>query len=580
MSESRVLREGESPQVYELVTSSADFEMVATALDNTPLVAVDIETTGLDPRADRIRLLSVGTDTIDGGHVSFLIDCFAVDPAPLWSLLAEKELVFHNGLFDLGFLALRGFWPGQVHDTMLMAKLLASGTRDGAALADCCQRYLGRELDKSEQASDWCGSLSPRQLDYAAKDVQVLVPLFRVLHRQIAEAGLNGVADLERRCLPALVWMGHKGIAFDSEAWMALAAEAEQQADECRIHLDAIAPAAPGSLPGISQWNWDSAADGQKALAAAGIAIESTRHDELAGIDHPLANALREYRALRKRSTSYGGSWLKHVRDGRIFAKWWQIGADSGRMSCSHPNLQNLPRDPRYRKCFVAPPGRLLIKADYSQIELRIAARVANESTMIEAFRRGEDLHLLTARQILGKSEVSKSDRQLAKALNFGLLYGMGANALRAYANANYGVDLADAQAQEYRRAFFRTYPGLASWHAAVGRSGNEPVEGRTLLGRRKLGITHFTEKLNMPVQGAGADGLKLALALMWEQREQCRDAVPVLAVHDEIVVECDAERADAAARWLKQAMVDAVSPMIAPVPVEVEVTTGRTWGG
>lgn len=580
MKESRVWREGESPPVYELITSSADFGMVAAALDNTPLVAVDTETTGLDPRADRIRLLSIGTDTIDGGHVSFLIDCFAVDPAPLWSLLAEKELVFHNGLFDLGFLALRGFWPGQIHDTMLMAKVLASGTRNGAALADCCQRHLGLELDKSEQTSNWAGGLSPGQLVYAAKDVQVLIPLFRSLHRQIAGAGLGDVADLERRCLPALAWMGHRGIAFDSESWMALAAETERQADECRVRLDSLAPASPGSLPGISQWNWDSPPDVHRALAAVGAAIESTRDGELAGVGHPLAEALREYRAWRKRSTSYGRSWLKHVRDGRVFAKWWQIGADSGRMSCSHPNLQNLPRDPRYRKCFVAPPGRLLIKADYSQIELRIAAKVANETTMIEAFRRGDDLHLVTARQILGKSEVSKSDRQLAKALNFGLLYGMGAIALRAYSNANYGVDLTDVQAQEYRRAFFRTYPGLAAWHAAVGRSGNRPVEGRTLLGRRKLGITHFTEKLNMPVQGAGADGLKLALALMWERREQCRDAVPVLAVHDEIVVECDVEKADAAARWLRQAMVDAVSPMIAPVPVEVEVTCGRSWGG
>jgi DNA polymerase-1 len=175
---------------------------------------------------------------------------------------------------------------------------------------------------------------------------------------------------------------------------------------------------------------------------------------------------------------------------------------------------------------------------------------------------------------------VTKGDRQLAKALNFGLLYGMRAAALRTYAKTNYGVELSEQQARDYRAAFFRNYPGLAAWHRRVGRSGQDPVECRTLAGRRKLGITHFNEKLNMPIQGCGADGLKLALALLWERRDQCPSAVPVMAVHDEIVLECDADRADAAAAWLKQAMIDAMTPLVRPVPVEVEAKVGSTWGG
>jgi DNA polymerase-1 len=571
---------GQSAPPYILVANAADLGMVATALDNTPTVAVDIETTGLDPRADRIRLLSLATDTVDGGTVNFLIDWFAIDPAPFLSLLAEKELVFHNGLFDLGFLARRGFQPARVHDTMLMAKLLAAGTTGRVALADCCKRYLGREVDKTEQTSDWKGKLSEDQLAYAARDVQVLVPLFRVLSEQIAGTGLAKVADLESRCLLALVWMSHQGVAVNSKAWLALAAETVHQADEARNRLDGIAPQSPDSLPGTTAWNWDSPIDVRRAFALVGITVDSTRDDALAEVDHPLAEAVREYRALRKRTSSYGEAWLTHVIEGRVFAKWWQIGADSGRMSCSDPNLQNLPRDMRYRNCFAAPQGKRLVKADYSQIELRIAARVANDKTMIEAFRRGDDLHVLTARQILGNAEVSKADRQLAKALNFGLLYGMGAKALRAYSKANYGVELTLQQAQDYRSAFFRTYPGLAAWHRAVGRSGKQAIDCRTLVGRRKLGVTYFSEKLNMPVQGSGADGLKLALALLWERRDQCAGAFPVMAVHDEIVVECNSEQADAAAAWLKQAMIDAMTPLVTPVPVEVEVKIGQTWGG
>lgn len=566
---------------YILVSHPADLASVTTAIDNTPLVAVDLETTGLNPRTDRIRLLSLATDTVDGGSVNFLIDCFSVDPAPLWDLLGDKELVFHNGLFDLGFLFVAGFKPrGYVHDTMLLAKLLASGTRDGVSLAECCQRHLGLALDKSEQISDWSGKLSGSQLAYAARDVQVLVPLFRTLRELVIASDLTDVADLECRCLPALVWVSNQGVAINTEAWLGLAAEADRQAKEVRARFDAMAPPSPDCLPGISSWNWDSPADVKQAFAIVGVTTDSTRDDTLAEIDHPLASALRNYRALQKRSSTYGAEWLKYVVDGRVYAKWWQIGADSGRMSCSSPNLQNLPRDVRYRKCFIAPPGKLLVKADYSQIELRIAAKVANESTMIEAFRRGDDLHTLTAKQILGKEQVTKGDRQLAKALNFGLLYGMGAPALRSYAKTNYGVELSEQQAREYRNAFFQTYPGLAAWHRAVGRTGNEAIEGRTLVGRRKLGITHFTERLNMPVQGSGADGLKLALALLWERRDQCPGAVPVMAVHDEIVIECDADHADAAAAWLKQAMIDAMTPLVRPVPVEVEVKVEETWGG
>ena len=199
---------------------------------------------------------------------------------------------------------------------------------------------------------------------------------------------------------------------------------------------------------------------------------------------------------------------------------------------------------------------------------------------MIEAYRRGDDLHMLTARQLVGKDEVTKADRQLAKAVNFGLLYGMGARGFRIYARSKYGVELTEAQAQQYRAAFFAAYPALAAWHRKIGRTEKRPIETRTLAGRRVLNVTGFNEKLNTPVQGTGADGLKQALGLLWERRGQCPGAVPVLVVHDEIVVECDAAQADAVAAWLKQAMLDGMASLVAPVPVEVEVQIAPTWGG
>jgi DNA polymerase-1 len=227
-----------------------------------------------------------------------------------------------------------------------------------------------------------------------------------------------------------------------------------------------------------------------------------------------------------------------------------------------------------------APDGRVLVKADYSQIELRIAAKVAGDRAMLEAYGRGEDLHVLTARRVLGLSEVTKQHRQLAKALNFGLLFGMGAPGFRQYARSNYGVDLTAGQAVEYRAAFFAAYPELAAWHRRV--RCEHALETRTVAGRRRLLDTKVSDtlRLNSPVQGTGADGLKLALALLWERQAECPGAYPVLVVHDEIVVECAAEQVESVSAWLKQAMLDGMAPLIAPVPCQVEVSVGPTWGG
>jgi DNA polymerase I-like protein with 3'-5' exonuclease and polymerase domains len=564
-----------------LVGDRAGLDMVAAALEETALVGLDVETTGLDPRADRVRLLSLCTDTIDGGRFTYLVDCFAIDPSPLWDALAAKELVLHHAAFDLAFLARMGFTPvGKVRDTMLLAQLLTAGTSERATLAACCERWLARPIDKALQKSQWSGELTDAQLAYAALDVEVLAPLFKTLAAKIKEAGLVEAAKIEQRCLPAIVWIGQQGVALDKNAWKTLADAACREADHLRQELDRQAPARPGTFDGMAGWNWDSTHQAREALALAGCEVENTADETLAAVDHPLAQLLRRYRLARKRGSTYGIDWLAHVReDGRVYPSWRQIGAASGRMSCSDPNMQQLPRGD-YRRCIVAPPGRVLVKADYSQIELRIAAKISGDKALLDAYQRGDDLHSITARNVLGIADVTKQHRQLAKALNFGLLYGMGARGFRQYAKSQYGLDLTEDEARRYRDAFFKSYPGLATWHRRV--RSRKATETRTLAGRRRLlnDKTPDTHRLNTPVQGTGADGLKLALVLLWERREQAPCAFPVLAVHDEIVVEANADQANAVGSWLKDAMVEAMAPLIAPVPVEVEVKIARTWGG
>ncbi len=332
-------------------------------------------------------------------------------------------------------------------------------------------------------------------------------------------------------------------------------------------------------------WNWNSPPQILKAFALQEIVLPDTKEETLSQCEHPLAHILLKYRKVSKLVGTYGNKLLGFVEDGRIYASWRQVGAGTGRMACSSPNLQNLP--PEVRKHVRAPEGRILVKADYSQIELRIAAKISGDERMLEAYEKGEDLHTLTARNITGRKEITKEERKLAKALNFGLIYGQGARGLKDYARASYGVEMSREEADLYRRRFFDTYPGLKHWHEWERREwqrGN--TETRTLTGRRRTGLTTLTERLNSPVQGTGADGLKLALAFLYERRGECPGAVPILAVHDEIVLECEEDQTEKAKGWLERAMKDGMEEVInAPetagthVPVEVEAESGRSWG-
>jgi DNA polymerase I-like protein with 3'-5' exonuclease and polymerase domains len=201
---------------------------------------------------------------------------------------------------------------------------------------------------------------------------------------------------------------------------------------------------------------------------------------------------------------------------------------------------------------------------------------------MLAAYRNGEDLHTLTAARFLGvdPSAVAKEARQMAKPVNFGAIYGLGSKSLRAKAKADYGKDMTEKQAKGFLDAFFTEFPGVRAWHNVI--KSQKTTEVRTLGGRRiAVEPEQFHgAKANYVVQGTGGDGLKRALALMWERKEECPSAEPVLAVHDEVVVEVPEADAKCAKAWVERCMVDAMAPLIDPVPVEVESQVGPTWGG
>ncbi len=566
-----------------VIRDAAALEAALPALLAAQVIGLDTETTGLDPHSDRLRLIQLAVP----GAV-YVIDCFAVPAVALAPVLrAVQRLIGHNLSFDLRFLLANGLpMPDgeQLFDTMLASRLLLSGLsepRGTHSLAGVAERYLDLAVDKTEQRSDWSGTLSDAQIAYAAKDATVLLPLVEKLDAALKEADLVRVAAIEMRALPAIAWLEYSGAPFDREAWTELADEAV--AEQTRLEGELTAVSGTADMFGDSGVNWGSPDQLAKLLRNRGHAVERTDEATLQALVsvEPLAPLLLRHREASRKASAYGSEFLQHVhaRTGRVHADFTQIGASSGRMACSRPNLQNIPRDAAYRACFRPASGRALIKADYSQIELRIAAQVSRDPVLLAAYREGADVHLRTAAAVMGveESAVTKQQRQLAKALNFGLLYGMGAPRLRDYAASTYGVALSEREALTFRDRFFQTYPGLRRWHR---NQPDRPIETRTLAGRRRLAVDRFVDKLNLPIQGAGADILKLALARLWEDRTSHPSALPVLCVHDEIVLECDAERATGVAEWLKRHMEAAGAELLADVPVVADVSIAADWSG
>ena len=287
--------------------------------------------------------------------------------------------------------------------------------------------------------------------------------------------------------------------------------------------------------------NWHSSNQVLAVLLHLGFPVGSIAKDMLKMLktEHPLVTTFLERVALVE-GTKRGAPWIEaYWRDGRIYANWLQMGSTAGRMSCKEPNLQNIPRSKAYRSCFVAPDGHAIIKADYAQIELRIAAVIAEETRMLDAIRGGEDLHRTTAARVRGKDQgdVTPEERQIAKMVNFGLIYGLGAESLQKKVYDEARIAITTQEADAFRQTFFDLYPAFRQWHGRLRRQIQQQgsIETRTLRGRRRLGIRSYTDGANTPVQGSAADGFKLAVAQLYKDRHAHPEARVIGVVHDEI---------------------------------------------
>jgi len=576
---------------FTLITNAVELQNAVTELATQHAIGIDTETTGLDPYYSRIRLLQMASP-----ERSYVVDLFKVDAFAHQGLRILLEAsrpvkVLHNAKFDYKMIKhLTGIEMGPMFDSMLADIIVLAGKSGSHSLASCCERYLDKSIDKSLQTSDWSGPLSEGQLEYAALDTVLTLQLRERLIPQLKESGLIDTAKLEFDSIAPIATMELNGVYLDADCWRAVVKHSEEGYNKIAAELkeELAAGVAQRNLFGEPDINLDSPSqilDAVKRIT--GLDIEGTRASALHPLaaQYPVIQKLLEYRTAQKSVTSYGENVLRYInkKTGRIHADFFQIGTPSGRMSCHDPNLQQVPNSPEYRSCFKAPPGRKLIIADYSQIELRILAEFSQDKKLLDGFNKGIDLHRMTASQMLNIpfDEITKDQRDAAKRLNFGLIYGMGAQGLSNQINVS--VEEAEGMIQQY----FKAYSGVHRWLTDAGDAAVRDRQCRTKLGRlwqfdfdsndRSAVAAYIRAGKNFPFQGTNADITKRALVLMFQPLSRL-NAMVVNCIHDEIVVEASAENAEEVAATVEQAMVTAGQETLKSVPTVVNTVISDCW--
>jgi DNA polymerase-1 len=511
----------------------------------------------------------------------------------------EVEKVAHGLKAAMHGLATLGLaWRGPGMDTELASRLLLP-TRREHALLDVVRERIANELPRDpsggdaarragrvavegvpvEEVAAWCGAGAAalpdlaRSLRTALEDEKVLA-----LYEQV-----------ERPLVPVLVAMERIGIAVDRAAMAGMSEEFGRSMDELlvRIHSAAGHPFNVASTRELSQVLFEELKLPVAKRLKTGPSTDQDVLEKLAE-SHPLPALVLEHRSLSKLKGTYVDTLPALIApDGRIHTTFHQAGAATGRLSSSDPNLQNIPvrteLSRRIRAAFVAPPGRRLLSADYSQIELRILAHYSDDPALIEAFRAREDVHTRTAAETFGvaPAAVTPDMRRVAKVLNFGIAYGLSAFGL------SQRLDLPAAEAQAIIDRYFARYAGVRRYVDEAIAQARKQGESRTLYGRvrampeltsRNPALRMAAERtaINTPIQGTAADIVKVAMVRVHEAlaRER-RDAALLLSVHDELVLEVAEAEVDAVEELVRREMAGAAS---LKVPLDVEVGRGRSW--
>ena len=587
---------------YEVIKTPQELARAIDILSSQPALGLDTETTDLDPFTSRLRLIQLAApDKV------FIVDLnsFGRDDlsereelAPLRQLLAAQRpiKIAHNAKFDAKFIKHNlGVDLGGIFDTLLASQLVSAGDiEERHGLEAVAGRYLNETVDKTQRLSDWDFELSEAQLEYAARDAAVLLPLREKLIERLKAESLVKVAQLEFECVMTVVDIELAGFFMHKDRWLDQLAIVEKRRTELAEQLQQVlaVESSQGSLFGGPQredLNLDSHQQLTQALSRLGIPVpDSTRNWKMQPLaaQYPVIGTLLEYRTVQKALTSYGENMIELINPltKRLHADFRQIGAPTGRFACTNPNIQQVPHAVEYRRCFSGyPENRKLVIADYSQIELRILAEFSGDQGFIDAFNSGADLHRVTASQVFNASldQVTKEQRDFAKRLNFGVVYGIGAQRFALM------TGLTTPDAENVLKRYFGTYRQLDTYLREAANRAVTDRQARTASGRlvrfrydendrQQISMTQRNGK-NTPIQGTSADILKRALKLLKEELKDSSAKI-VNIIHDEVVVEADADEAASVASKVESVMVAAGEEYLKTVPVKVETEIADEW--
>ncbi|MCX6784111.1 MAG: DNA polymerase [candidate division WWE3 bacterium] len=592
-----------NPNYEYVISQDRLLEIVNDELPKHEMIAVDTEATGLDPYLAKLLLVQIGTP-----EKAYIFDARKLDMAPIKSILEDCKIlkILQNGKFDYSLLKVKlNVAMVNVFDTMLAEQLVNAGLgRRNASLKDIAKKYLDLDIDKDYANYNWenLGSVhvefSERHLTYAANDVFMLFPIFQAQFADIQKKDLVKTAQLEFAVMPVVAEMEVKGSHIDVAKWRANLEElkikrntlAKQIQNEIRPLYNTEQVDLFGNVSDVININ------SQQQLLdlfnnKLGLNMIATGEEHLSKSSHPIAKLMLEYRGVEKLISAFGENLLAkiHPRTGRLHPDFMQLGADTGRFSCSSPNLQQIPKESSFRSCFTAAPGYKLVTADYSQMELRILAEASKDPVMLKAYDDKLDLHTYTASKMFNIpfDEVTKPQRFNAKSINFGLMYGRGAASLAAQIGCS--VD----EGKLLLRQYFDSYKGVKIWLDHVAKEAVNKGYSVTLGGRKRWynmpeSTDPMYEKLisnierqgkNTPIQGSSADITKYALVFIHKKIKELGLAANIIhTVHDEIVVEIREDQAEA---WLPVQIAEmerAGQLLLKRVPVEADGAVSDIW--
>ena len=591
---------------YRIVASEADLAAMIADITAAGAFAFDTESSSTDPMDAALAGLSFA---IPGGRAWYVpVGHQEGEQLPLEVALAALRPLFtaegvsrcaHNANYDLTLLAGYGFASYGVidHDTMIAAHLLG---KNRLGLKPVALEVLGREMTEiSDIIGKGRNQITFNQAGiadgapYAAADADCTMQLRQRFEEPLAAQGLDGLLrDVELPLVPVLVEMQRAGVRLDAGILHEMSQDLNAQLRQIETGLygdigHAVNINSPRQLSDLLFG--ELGLPKTRRTKSGAFSTDANALESLKGM-HPVVDGILKYREVAKLKSTYVDALPEMVNrhTGRIHTSYHQTGSATGRLSSSDPNLQNIPvrteQGRQVRRAFVADAGHTLLSADYSQIELRVLAHLSQDASLLDAFRRGEDIHAATASQMFNVpvSRVDGEQRRIAKVLNFGVIYGLGP----------YGISQQTGFSREEGRQFIDTYlsryPGINGYLESVKEQTRREMYAETLLGRRRYlpdiqstnhNVRAAAERMaiNMPVQGTAADIMKKAMINVRARmaKEGMRSRM-ILQVHDELVFEVPDDEM-AAMSALAQDEMPAALDM--DVTLKVEVKSGQSWG-